>query len=261
MRFPFGGDPPLVMGILNVTPDSFSDGGMWDVPGRAIGYAMEMVEQGADIIDIGAESTRPGCTPVSAETEWRRLEPVLKALTDTLDVPISVDTMKAETARRSIDYGVGMINDVNGLRGDGMMDVCASSDVTVVISHMFGDYDEMHSVLMGEGYREEIKAFLDGQCAKANDAGIDDDRIIVDPGLGFGKTPGQNLSIARDCSFLGTDHPILVGPSRKRFIRELFNDADPDDATAKVCRMAVDSGADIVRVHNVARTVSELRPL
>ncbi len=259
MNAPCGrGRTPLVMGILNVTPDSFSDGGLWATADSAVRHALDMIDQGASIIDIGAESTRPGCEPVSAAEEWSRLEPVLSELLPIVDVPISVDTMKAEVAERSISMGVDIINDVNGLRGEGMMEVCASSDVDVVISHMYGEYGEMHSAVMGDDYRESIKAFLDSQCAKARDMGICDRRIIVDPGIGFGKTAEQNLSLAKDCSFLGHEHRILVGVSRKRFIRSLFPEMDVDVATAKVSKMAVDSGADIVRVHDVRTTVSEL---
>ena len=261
MRFPFGRQAPLVMGILNVTPDSFSDGGRWDSADAALNHAIEMVDQGADIIDVGAESTRPGCTPVSAEEEWARLCPVLRELVGSIDVPVSVDTMKAEVARKAISSGVSIINDVNGFRGEGMFEACSGSDVSIVISHMAGEYSDMHSVVMGDDYREAIRAFLDGQCAKAVDAGIDDSRIIIDPGLGFGKTPEQNLAIAKDCSFLGDSHPILIGASRKRFVKQFYSDMDIDDATARISAEAVRSGASIVRVHDVARTVSALRPL
>lgn len=248
------------MGILNLTPDSFSDGGRWTDSKAAVRHAIEMVEQGADIIDVGAESTRPGSEPVSATEEWERLHIVLKELTATLDLPVSVDTVKAEVAGRALDLGVDIVNDVNGLRGEGMMQVCAEHGATVVIGHMTGEYGNMHSIYMGQGYREEIRSFLDAQCMLASDAGISDDRIIVDPGLGFGKTAEQNMGIIQDCSFLGRSHPILIGASRKRFIRQIFPDMDVDEATAMLSKKAVDSGASIVRVHDVARTVSVLRP-
>ena len=260
MKISCGRDRPLVMGILNLTPDSFSDGGRWTDSEAAVRHAIEMVEQGADIIDVGAESTRPGSEPVPATVEWERLQVVLKELTATLEVPLSVDTVKAEVAGRALDLGVDIVNDVNGLRGDGMMRVCADHGATVVIGHMTGEYGNMHTIHMGQNYREEIRSFLDAQCTLASDAGISDDRIIVDPGLGFGKTAEQNMKIIQDCSFLGRSHPILVGASRKRFVRQIFPDMDVDDATAMLSKKAVDSGASIVRVHDVARTVSVLRP-
>ena len=260
MIFPKGrGQPPLVMGILNLTPDSFSDGGRWNDTDSALKHAAEMVEQGASIIDVGAESTRPGCTPVSADEEWSRLEPVLKELKGIVDVPISVDTMKAEVAEKALSIGADIINDVNGLRGEGMIEVCADHGASVVISHMYGEYSEMHSVHMFGDYKAEIRDFLYTQSDKAMDAGISADSVIIDPGVGFGKTPEQNLEIIRDCSFLGDSYSILIGVSRKRIVSKVYPDMDIDDASAKLSKTAVDSGANIVRVHDVARTVSELR--
>lgn len=253
------GKSPLIMGILNLTPDSFSDGGRWTDVDKALEHAFAMIDEGADIIDVGAESTRPGCTPVSKEEEWARLEPVLKELIPAVDVPVSVDTMKSEVAAKSISLGVDIINDVNGFRGEGMFDVCSNSDVDIIISHMYGSYDGMHDSVMGDDYKQEIKTFLDDQIAIANDKGISDDRIIVDPGIGFGKTPEQNLSLSKDCSFLGKEHRVLIGVSRKRFIRQYYPDMDVDEATAIVSKMAVESGASIVRVHNVKATVNALR--
>lgn len=259
MKHPYGrGETPLVMGILNLTPDSFSDGGRWNDLPKALEHVFEMIEQGAAIIDVGAESTRPGSTPVSQEEEWARLEPVLKELIPSVDVPISVDTVKPYVAERSISLGASIINDVNGFRWEGMFEACAGSDVDIVISHMYGSYGDIHKGLMGSDYRQEIKSFLDGQVAKALDAGIPDGNIIVDPGIGFGKTAEQNMDLARDSFYLKEGHRLLIGVSRKRFIRELFPDIDADVATARVSKMAADSGADIVRVHNVAATVSEL---
>ena len=187
------------------------------------------------------------------------MEPVLKELIPAVDVPVSVDTMKSEVAAKSISLGVDIINDVNGFRGEGMFDVCSNSDVDIIISHMYGSYDGMHDSVMGDDYKQEIKTFLDDQIAIANDKGISDDRIIVDPGIGFGKTPEQNLSLSKDCSFLGKEHRVLIGVSRKRFIRQYYPDMDVDEATAIVSKMAVESGASIVRVHNVKATVNALR--
>ncbi len=149
-----------IMGILNVTPDSFSDGGKWDSPALAVEHAFEMADAGADIIDIGAESTRPGAAPVSAEEEISRLAPVLKELIPSLDVPVSVDTMKADVARKAVELGAEMVNDVYGLRGDGMMEFCAESGVAVVIMHMGGVPGTTHSSSMGEDYMDCIRDFL-----------------------------------------------------------------------------------------------------
>ena len=243
----------MIMGILNVTPDSFSDGGLWMDTEDAVRHAFEMIDQGADIIDIGAESTKPGCDPVTSAEELSRLEPVLERLLPSVDVPISIDTMKPEVASTCISMGADMINDVNGLRANGMMEVCAASDVTVVISHIYGGYAGMHDRYMGADFKDEIKSFLDAQCQRANDMGISDDRIIIDPGVGFGKTMEQNLAIAENPSFLGHEHRILVGLSRKRFITQFYPDMDPDDATAMLSMKSIGSGADIVRVHDVKK--------
>lgn len=189
MRFPRGrGQPPLVMGILNLTPDSFSDGGRWNSPDTAVRHALEMVDQGAAIIDVGAESTRPGFEPIPADEEWVRLEPVLRALADSTDALISVDTVKSSVASKALSAGADIINDVNGLQGEGMMEVCADHGCPVVIGHMPADILAVHGTQMGPGYRTEIKEFLDAQCSKALDKGIPEDGIIIDPGVGFGKT-------------------------------------------------------------------------
>ena len=251
------GSGPFIMGILNVTPDSFSDGGRWNDRDSALKHALDMIDQGADIIDVGAESTRPGSVPVSPSEEWSRLEPVLRELIPMSEVPISVDTMKPDVAAKCISLGADIINDVNGLRAEGMIEACAGSDVSVVISHM---PEDMHGSLMGPGFREEIRTFIDAQCAKAADAGIDHERMIVDPGIGFGKTMDQNLQIVEDLSFLGRDHPILIGVSRKRFVVHHYPEMDVDEATAMLSKRAVESGADIVRVHDVEKTFSALRP-
>ena len=245
------------MGILNVTPDSFSDGGRWNDTERAVRHAIEMIDLGADIIDVGAESTRPGSEPVTASDEWSRLEPVLKELVK-LDVPISIDTMKTEVAEKALSLGADIINDVNGLQDEGMIDVCADHGAAVVICHSNG-VPGAHSEVMSGDYKGKISSFLLEQCRKAADAGIDD--IILDPGVGFGKTMEQNLGIIKDCSFLGEDRPILIGLSRKRVVVSTYPDMDVDEASAMLSKMAVDSGANIIRTHDVGRTVSALRPL
>ncbi len=250
---------PLVMGILNVTPDSFSDGGTWTDPSVAVRHAFEMIDQGADIIDIGGESTRPFSDPVSADDEIARLEPVLKELLPSISVPVSVDTMKTRVASRCVDLGVDMVNDVYGLRDDGMLKVCADSGVAVVIMHMHGMPKTMQTSVMGEGYMDEIRGFLRERTEAALYAGVSEDKIILDPGMGFGKSFDQNMDILRNSSFFSDGYPVLMGSSRKRFLSEKFKGMDRDDASAEAAAISVDSGADIVRVHDVARTVARIR--
>lgn len=247
------------MGILNVTPDSFSDGGAWTDPDAAVRHGIEMVEQGADIIDIGGESTRPYSDPVSAEDEVSRLKPVLRDLIPSIDVPVSVDTMKTEVARTAIDLGADIVNDVYGLRDDGMLDLCAQTGVAVVIMHMHGMPKTMQSSVMGAGFMDEIRGFLRERTQSALDAGIRRDRIILDPGMGFGKSFDQNMEILRNSSYFSDGYPVLMGSSRKKFLSVKFPDMDRDDASVEAARISLDSGADIVRVHDVARMVAAIR--
>lgn len=247
------------MGILNVTPDSFSDGGMWSEPRAAVGHALEMVEQGAGVIDIGAESTRPGAVPVPAEEELSRLLLVLRDLVPSVDVPISVDTMKAEVAERCIDAGATVINDVLGLRGPGMMEVCASTGVDVIIMHMNGMPETMPPAMEGD-FMADIRAFLQGRVDAALDAGIDHDSIILDPGIGFGKDPEQNSAILDSSSYFSCGgFPVLSASSRKRFLGVRYPGMDRDEASALAALAAAESGADMVRVHDVGKTVRLLR--
>ena len=247
------------MGILNVTPDSFSDGGTWTDPDVAVRHAFEMVDQGAAIIDIGGESTRPFSDPVPAEDEIARLKPVLRDLLPSIDVPVSVDTMKTSVARMAVDMGVDMVNDVYGLRDGGMAELCGESGVAVVIMHMHGMPKSMQSSVMGDGFMDGVREFLRERTQAALDAGVRKDRIILDPGVGFGKSFDQNMEILRNSSFFSDGYPVLVGSSRKKFLSEKFPGMERDDASAEAARISVESGADIVRVHNVARTVAHLR--
>lgn len=247
------------MGILNVTPDSFSDGGEWVGTDRAIKHALDMVEQGVDIIDIGGESTRPGSLPVSVEEELNRLEPVLEALLPSIDVPVSVDTMKPAVAERCIDLGVSIVNDVMGLRSEGMLEVCADYDVAVVIMHMEGDMSTVHSSVMGCDYKTRIREFLIKRTDAAISAGISENKIILDPGIGFGKTSDQNIGILSDPSFFSDGYPVLIAASRKRFLSNMFPEMDRDEATIKASLLSLEAGADIVRVHDVAHMVDAIR--
>ena len=247
------------MGILNVTPDSFSDGGEWGCVDAAVRHAVDMVEQGADIIDIGGESTRPGSTPVSAEEEISRLEPVLRELIPSIDVPVSVDTMKASVARRCIELGCTVVNDMYGLRDPGMPEVCAEAGVHVVIAHMHGTPSTMQDHPMEGPFMSDIKDFIDSRVEAALDAGISRDRIAVDPGIGFGKTAEQNMAIIRDSGFISDEFPILTGSSRKGFLRRAYPDRDIDEVSAEMAVESIRSGASVDRVHDVGRTVNLIR--
>jgi len=252
---------PLVMGILNVTPDSSSDGGRWSSANDAVNHAFRMIDQGASVIDIGAESTRPGSERISSDEEISRLKPVLEALLPSISVPVSIDTMHPETAGFCLRLGVDIINDVNGLRENGMLGICSDYNATVVISHMNGTMENAHDSTMGNNFKQEIREYLMSRCRVAEDSGIPHGNIMIDPGIGFGKTPEQNLSIAKDCSFLGNEFPILIGLSRKRFVRQFMPGMDVDEASARLSAESVRSGASMIRTHDVAITSEALRTL
>ncbi len=245
------------MGVLNVTPDSFSDGGLWLDPADAVRHAAEMADAGADLIDVGGESTRPGSSPVTAEEELSRLVPVLRELVPVLGVPVSVDTTKAAVAERCVSLGAEVVNDMSGLGDPGMAGLCASAGVNVVIGHMNGEPRRMPAA-MGPGYMEEIRGFLRARAEAALAAGVRGDMIAVDPGIGFGKDPDQCWEILRSSSYFSDGRPVLSGSSRKRFLAVKFPGMDRDDASAEAAAMAAASGADVVRVHDVARTVGRI---
>jgi len=245
------------MGILNITPDSFSDGGRWLTADAALGQAERLLEDGADLLDVGAESTRPGRPDaVPAGEEWRRLAPVLGEITRRFPaLPVSVDTVKAETARRAVDAGAWIINDVSGLRLDPeIADVCAASGAGLVLMHSRGTLAELatydhatYDDLLGD-IAGELKQSLDG----ADQRGVARDRIAVDPGFGFGKRPEDNLRLLDRLDVLrALGHPVVVGPSRKRFLGEVTGHAaaDRDGATAAACVLAYERGAHVFRVH------------
>jgi len=249
---------PLVMGILNVTPDSFSDGGQFLDPKRAIGHAEEMVAQGADILDIGAESTRPydGMRPVTAADELERLKPVLPAVVK-LGLPVSIDSLKAEVVAWALDHGAAIANDVWGLQGDpAMAGVVASRGVPVIAMHNRAEVDPSIDIVA------DVAAFFSRSIQIASTAGIARDDIVLDPGIGFGKTPEQSIvTLAHTAAFKAFGLPLLVGASRKRFI----NSVSPAPPTERIGGSlashlyAVRQGAAIVRVHDVAETVQALR--
>jgi dihydropteroate synthase len=251
-------DRPLVMGILNVTPDSFSDGGRFFDPAVAIAHAGAMATQGADILDVGAESTRPygGMKPVSAEDEKARLAPVLPSVMK-LGLPVSIDSIKAVTAAWALDQGASIVNDVWGLQRDpAMAPLVAQRSVPVIVMHNREAADEKIDIVA------DIVAFFARSLEIAARAGIARDKIVLDPGIGFGKTPEQSIAcIARLGEFKRFGLPLLVGASRKRFINAV-TPAPPDErvgGSISAHLAAVENGAAIVRVHDVAETVQALR--
>lgn len=248
---------PAVMGILNLTPDSFSDGGSYADVNTALSRAFEMIDEGASIIDIGGESTRPGWVPVTAEEEISRIIPVVRELSSSCDVPISVDTMKTEVAGAAIEAGAAIINDVYGLRDKGMIEIISETGAYAIIMHMYGKPNELHSVHMSGDIKPQIKKFLDEQTEAAILGGIEKEKIILDPGLGFGKTPEQNSELLKSASYFGKEYPVLIGPSRKRFLEKDFGSRG-DDASAEAAAISVKHGASIVRVHNVKKTCERL---
>ncbi len=248
------GDKPVFMGIVNCTPDSFYDGGRFFDPGKAIARGRELVSEGAEILDIGGESTRPGAEAISSEEELDRVMPVIEGLADS-GALISIDTGKAQVAARATDAGACIINDVTSFSDPDMARVAADSSAAVVLMHMLGTPRTMQQ---GPFYRDlfgEILAYLDGRMEKALQAGVREESIIIDPGIGFGKTVGHNLELVRDLwRFRSLGRPILLGASNKSFIGKVL-DADADDrreGTAAVLTAGVLAGAHILRVHEVA---------
>jgi dihydropteroate synthase len=245
------GKRTLVMGILNITPDSFSDGGQWNCSDQALAHAEQLVKDGADIIDIGAESTRPGFTPLSAEEEISRLEHILPALLARVSVPVSIDTYKAATAAYALEQGVHMLNDIWGLQygpeSGQMAAVAARCDVPVVVMHN----------QCGNQYKDiisDMKAFFEKSAAIAAAAGIKADKIILDPGIGFGKTAEQNVYVLRHLQELTTlPYPMLLGTSRKGFIGKILDlpVTERMEGTGATCVAGILAGCSIVRVHDV----------
>lgn len=253
-----------VMGILNVTPDSFSDGGLFYESERAVEHGLKMVEEGADIIDIGGESTRPGSEPVSEEEEIKRVVPVIKKLVSQIKVPISIDTYKSRVARAALDAGASIVNDISGLRFDpDMKKVVAEYKVPVVVMHIKGTPKTMQMAPTYEALIPEIMDYLREGIMMAKEAGIPEDLIIIDPGIGFGKTFEHNLEIInRLREFTYLEKPILIGPSRKAFIGKILGDVPPGmrlEGTLAAVAISAYKGANIVRVHDVPEAVKVLR--
>lgn len=256
----------LVMGILNVTPDSFADGGLYVDPGRAVEAGLAMIAAGVDIIDVGGESTRPGAAEVSADEELRRVLPVIRGLAGQVGVPISVDTYKASVARAAVDAGAVVINDVSGLAYDpGLAAVAAASGAGVVLMHMRGHPADMYAHAHYENLASEVASELRTSIDRALAAGVRREAIILDPGVGFAKRPEHSFGvIARldDPAFVALDRPWLVGPSRKSYLKSALGDLAPDDrdwGTAAAVTASVLMGAHIVRVHAVKEMVQVVR--
>jgi dihydropteroate synthase len=251
----FVGSKALIMGVLNVTPDSFSDGGQWLNPEIAIERAQQMIAEGADIIDIGGESTRPGASYVEEDEEITRIAPILTVLRKLTNVPLSIDTRKAVVARVALDLGADIINDVSALQDDpGMAQLIEESGAGVVLMHRQGNSMTMQKSPQYEDIVGEIKAFLSERVSMAQSMGISADHIIVDPGIGFGKTLNHNLEILRNIGeFLPLGQPIMIGVSRKAFIGTLTGKpvGEREMGNSAAVAVAVWLGAHIVRVHDV----------
>lgn len=251
------GERTCIMGVLNITPDSFSDGGRYFKIEDAVSRSREMADEGVDIIDIGGESSRPGARAVSASEELSRVIPVIKALRGTVKLPLSIDTYKAEVARAALMEGVSIVNDITALGGDtDMARTIAEFDAGVILMHMKGKPFDMDAHAFYENVIEEISAYLSKAIDLAVRAGIDPDKIIVDPGIGFGKTMEHNITILRNLNqFEKLGKPLLVGTSRKSFIGKITG-KPPDDrifGTAATFSASIINGADIIRVHDVSQ--------
>ena len=254
----------LLMGVVNVTPDSFSDGGDFLDPQRAIAHAAELVRAGADILDVGGESTRPGAPEVSAEEERERVVPVLEGLVG-VGVPVSIDTSKAAVAEAALDTGATWVNDVTAFRADpDLAALCATRRCEVVLMHMLGDPRTMQDDPRYDDVVDDVRAFLAGRVEAAVAAGVDEDRIWVDPGIGFGKTVEHNLELIRRLGELrDLGRPILVGASRKSFIGKITGREVTDRLGGTIAAgvLAVRNGADGIRVHDVAAHRDALQTL
>lgn len=256
-------DRPRVMGIVNVTPDSFSDGGVHDTLEAAVAHGLQLVAEGADLLDIGGESTRPGSEPVSLEEELRRVIPVIERLARETHVPISVDTFKPEVMRAAVAAGAGMLNDIHALRQPGALAAAADLGVPVVLMHMQGEPGSMQDTPHYDDVVAEVHRFLAERLFAAEMAGIAKKNLVIDLGFGFGKTTEHNMILlARSARFLDLGVPLLAGLSRKRSIGELTGREQPRDRVAGSVAahlIAAQRGATLLRVHDVAATVDALK--
>lgn len=255
-------DRTQVMGVLNVTPDSFSDGGRYFEPAAAIRRGVEIADEGADLIDIGGESTRPGSDSVPAEEEWRRVKPVIEALARKVDVPLSIDTRKPEVAAKAIEAGASIVNDVTGLRDSRMVDLVASSRSGAVIMHMQGDPRTMQENPHYDDVVAEVRSFLEARARFAIEKGVLREAIAVDPGIGFGKSLEHNLALLRRLDVVASlEYPVVVGVSRKSFLGKLGAGDSRNRLPGSIAAasVAVTRGAQVVRAHEVLETVHAVR--
>jgi len=251
------GPRTLLMGILNLTPDSFSDGGRFAEAAAAVDRAWRIAEEGADILDIGGESSRPGSRRIGVEEELRRVVPVLEALAGSYPIPISIDTRRAEVAGAALERGAALVNDITALRsGPGLAALIAGHDAGIVLMHMRGEPETMQeNPAAGNNIVEEIRSWAEEAIERAENYGVSCEKIILDPGIGFGKTTGQNLGIIQNLNTLAQiGFPLLLGTSRKSFIGEVLGRAVEDRVwgTAATVACSILSGAHMVRVHDVA---------
>jgi dihydropteroate synthase len=254
---------PLIMGVLNVTPDSFSDGGKFIELNHALVHARSLIAEGADILDIGGESTRPGAAPVGLDEERRRVLPVVEALTD-CGVPLSVDTQKPELMREAVAAGASMVNDVYGFRAPGALGAVADGNASICIMHMQGEPRTMQQNPHYSDVINEVRNYLDGRVCAAEAAGISRERIVIDPGFGFGKTLEHNLALLRQLrKFTDIGGAVLAGLSRKRMLGRITGREPAERVFASIAAalIAVQNGAQIVRVHDVAATRDALAVL
>jgi dihydropteroate synthase len=259
------------MGVVNVTPDSFSDGGKFFDVDAAVAQGQRLADDGAHIIDIGGESTRPFSDPIPLQEELRRVVPVVEKLARRVPIPISIDTMKAAVARQAVEAGASIINDVSALRFDPEMTrVAAENDIPLILMHMLGDPKSMQVSPVYDDLIADIGGFLENAIQRAMDRGLLRSKIIIDPGIGFGKTTAHNLLLIKHIqAFQNLDVPILIGSSRKAFVRKILKSAESDDipadlpmvetGTQATVAAAVLNGAHIVRVHDVANTVATVK--
>lgn len=253
---------PKIMGIVNVTPDSFSDGGLWLTHERAVEHAMQLKAEGADILDIGGESTRPGSDAVPLEVELERVIPVIEALKD-CGLPLSVDTTKPAVMREAVKAGAVIINDINGLREPGAREAVAETDCGVCIMHMQGQPRTMQNAPKYEDLMSEVLRFLTDEARALEALGVAKERICIDPGFGFGKTVSQNFELlARTEEFVATGYPVLYGMSRKSSLGAVTGLSDPKERvipSVVAHLLAAKRGAQILRVHDVAATIQGIR--
>ena len=256
-------DGCLVMGVLNVTPDSFSDGGKFFDPDKAVEHGLQMAADGAAIIDVGGESTRPGSASVLADEQIQRVVPVIKALCEKAEVTVSIDTYKLEVAKAALEAGAAIINDITALSDERMGELAAERQIPVVLMHMQGTPATMQIEPKYDDVVGEVLEFLLGRAKRAEGFGISKDMIFIDPGIGFGKTTGHNLSLLRKIDrFVATGYRVLVGTSRKRFIGQITGKEKPAErifGTAATVALCAAAGVSIVRVHDVAEMVDVVK--